>query len=53
MGRFIAGAATSYLVSGAIVTTSMLMHTNGPCPWWLPPFWTVTWLWQVIATIFA
>lgn len=53
MRNFLAGAATMYFVSGVIVTTSLLVHTNGPVPWWLPPFWTVTWLWQVIEAIFA
>jgi len=45
------GAAVMYLVSGLIVTASLMIHTQGDCPWWLPPFWTMTWLYQVVATM--
>lgn len=46
------GAATMYFISGAIVATSMAVNTNGPCPWWLWPYWTVTWLFQIFPVIY-
>lgn len=46
-----AGAVCMYLVSGLIVTASMMLSVHGNCPWWLPPYWTVTWLGQVVSVI--
>lgn len=48
MRNFVAGAGAMYVMSGAVVTWSLMAHTNGPCPWWLPPYWMATWLYQVI-----
>lgn len=45
--RFV-GALSMYVLSGLIVTWSMVAHTTGNCPWWLPPYWTATWLYQVV-----
>lgn len=44
---FLYGSVVMYLASGLVVTASMVANTRGDCPWWLPPYWTLTWLYQV------
>ena len=46
------GAVAMYLVSGIVVSTSMAVNTNGRCPWWLWPYWTATWLFQIFPVIY-
>lgn len=52
MRNFLIGALCMYLLSGAVVTTSLWVHTND-CTWVIVPYWVTTWLYHVVMTIFA